>query len=168
MTAKSKAARTLAAVLLVWALFFAWRFHGKSRIQSLQTLRQVQISLTETDNETLLECIVIPAAIQGRSRPEQTRFLRKALLDELSSEGILTLEQHSRFGSLMKIFPDEAEVWASLAGVNPDDCVAFRLERNGHRAEVVLAEINAPESTDESTYRIVRINNVRQMAEPHP
>ena len=67
------------------------------------------------------------------------------------------------------MFPAEAEGWARQAGVNPDDCVAFKLDRNGLRAEVVLLKpstLGSQSSTPEPSHRIVRVNNVKQMAEP--
>ena len=44
-----------------------------------------------------------------------------------------------------------------MAGVEVDNCVAFRMERGGIRAEVVLASAK-------NSYRVVRCDNVRQMA----
>lgn len=74
----------------------------------------------------------------SRTRAEQIEFISKALRDELSREGLVVLKKEGRFGSLNELFPAEADVWAVQAGVKPEDCVAFRMERNGLRAEVVL------------------------------
>jgi hypothetical protein len=54
------------------------------------------------------------------------------------------------------VFPQEAPFWAKAAGVEVADCVAFRGEKNGIRAEVVI--------TTNGAYRIIRVNNVKQMA----
>ena len=61
------------------------------------------------------------------------------------------------FGGLSDVFPIEAAGWAEQAGVKPADCLGFKLERNGIRAEVVLVREGA-------SYRVVRCNNVKQMA----
>lgn len=162
-----KALQLLATGFIVAGVLFVWR-QGTARRESLSVLNQLEAGLAESNSDTLHQSMVMPAALQGRSMPEQTQFLRKALLDELSPEGLAALKKHGRFGILTKIFPDEAEAWANQAGVAPDNCVAFRMERNGHRAEVVLVETAGSSPNTESYYRIVRVNNVRQMADAHP
>ncbi len=119
MAAKSRTLRTLIAAILIWALLSAWRSHESRRSEALETLRHIQGSLANAGAESLLEYIILPAAVQGRSAPEQVRFLRKALYDEISPDGIAALEKHGRFGPLLKLFPDEAEAWASQAARTP-------------------------------------------------
>lgn len=154
MAAKSRTLRTLIAAILIWALLSAWRSHENRRSEALETLRHIQGSLANAGAESLLEYIILPAAVQGRSAPEQVRFLRKALYDEISPDGIAALEKHGRFGPLLKLFPDEAEAWASQAGTETGDCAAFRMERNGHRAEVVLVKSGGTTNGTARFYRI--------------
>ena len=86
-------------------------------------------------------------------------FVRKALAEEVSQEGIKALQKDGQFGRLNEIFPGEAERWAEQAGVKVDDCVAFCAERNGIRAEAVLLMRG-------TSGMVVRINNVKQLANP--
>jgi hypothetical protein len=88
---------------------------------------------------------------------EQTEFLTKALRDEISPEGLAVLRREGKFGALTDLFPQEAKTWAAQAGVKPEDCVAFRMERDNIRAEVVLVR-------EGEVYRVVRCNNVKQLA----
>lgn len=153
------------AVLLAAAVY--WWVHDEPRRQSLASLTRLDSALHSTNRAQLLDLLVIPAAVQNRTAPEQSEFLAKALSDEISPEGLAALKQHGDYGPLKKLYPTEAEAWASQAGVNPDDCVAFKLDRNGLRAEVVLVKpptLHPQPSTSEPSYRIVRVNNVKQMA----
>jgi hypothetical protein len=93
---------------------------------------------------------------------EQTEFITKALRDELSAEGLEALRKGAQFGPLKELFPAEADAWASQAGVKAEDCVGLRMERNGIRAEVVL--VRSPNHESRPPFRIVRCNNVKQMA----
>lgn len=145
-----------------------WWVHNEPRRDSLASLTRLDTALhSATDRAGLLDLLIIPAALQRRTAPEQAEFIAKALKDEISPEGLAALQRHGDFGPLKKIFPAEAEGWARQAGVYPEECVAFKLERNGLRAEVVLVLIptyGAQPSTRENSYRIVRVNNVKQMA----
>lgn len=114
-------------------------------------------NLANSRGAELLDTILIPVAIQSRTPSEQEQFLTKALADEISPAGVEALKRHAEFGPLKTIFPNEAPVWCSQAGVNVDDCVAFKMERAGIRAEVVMLH-------EGQTYRLVRCTNVRQMA----
>jgi hypothetical protein len=106
-------------------------------------------------------------ALQSRTPSEQLEFITKALSDEVSLEGLAVLKKEGRFGALKEVFPVEADGWVAQAGVKLEDYVAFRLERNGLRTEVVLAcTSDSPPATHHSprhTYRIVRCNNVKQL-----
>ena len=84
-------------------------------------------------------------------------FLRKALQGEISSEGIVALKKDGEFGPLSRVFPKEAAGWANQAGVKAEDCVAFKLERNGQRSEVVLWKQGI-------TFLVLRCNNVGRLA----
>ena len=109
----------------------------------------------------------MPGSVRSKTKAEQLDFIRKSLQDEISLEGFDVLRKRAIYGSLKQIFPNEAKAWSEQAGVKPEDCVAFKLERNGQRAEVVLAKtssIEHPESSIAPMYRIVRCNNVKQLA----
>jgi hypothetical protein len=159
--------------LLVLASGFLWLKwkHDEPRRNCLQTLSQLDTALRTGNSPDLLKLICTPAAIQGRTAPEQAEFLTKALADEISPEGLVVLQREGQFGVLRNLFPAEAEGWAKQAGVKSEDCVAFKLERNGLRAEVVLTaeqdgrgQASEDRSQPERHYRIVRLNNVKQLA----
>lgn len=140
----------------VVAFFMVWQ-HGQPRREAVTEVSHLAKCLTSPNGSDLLDTILMPVAIQSRTPAEQTEFLVKALSDEISPEGVIALKQHAEFGPLKSIFPNEASIWSSQAGVNADDCVAFKMERGGIRAEVVMLR-------DGQTYRIIRCNNVKQMA----
>ncbi|MCB1208709.1 MAG: hypothetical protein KDK97_05260 [Verrucomicrobiales bacterium] len=73
---------------------------------------------------------------------------------------MVVLARDGKFGSLEALFPGEAKVWAGAYAVNVDECVAFKLQRGGLCAELVL------HGEPDSTYRILRCNDIRQLAEP--
>ena len=152
------------ALLLIVAVvsWLRWK-EGEPRRLAIQTLSELDTAVRSGNSPDLLKIVCTPAAIQGRTAPEQAEFLSKALADEISPEGLTVLQRHASFGALTNLFPAEAEKWAKQAGVRPEDCVAFKLERSGVRAEVVLAEDPALGSPH-SVFRIVRCNNVKQMA----
>lgn len=104
----------------------------------------------------MLQTVMLPQALRGRTVSEQAEFLSKALRNEISPEGLAVLRREGKFGSLTNLFPAEARAWAEQAGVKPEDCVAFRMERDSIRAEVVLVR-------EDEAYRVVRCNNVKQL-----
>ena len=114
-------------------------------------------NLANHQGSDLLETVLIPTTIRSQTPAEQQEFLTKALADEISPAGVEALKHHAEFGPLESIFPSEAPVWCQQAGVNADDCVAFKMEHDGIRAEVVLVH-------NGQSYRVVRCNNVKQMA----
>ena len=67
------------------------------------------------------------------------------------------LARKGTFGPLLTVLSVPGPRWARQAGVNPSNCVAFQMVRDGLRAELVLA-------TNMTHWRVVRRNNVRQMA----
>lgn len=156
----------LAAALLVGIVLYGW-LHDAPRRASLACLTRLDAVLHSASREELLDLVILPAAVRQRSAAEQSEFLAKALQNETSPEGLAVLRQRAAYGPLNKLFPAEAGGWAAQAGVSPDDCVAFKLERNGIRAEVVLLKPSNYESEvthGKAPYRIVRVNNVKQMA----
>lgn len=139
-----------------WLLWTQWK-QGEPRRTAVASLTNFQRSLDAAEAAAVLDSLVIPPSLAARTTAEQAEFVKKALHDEVSEAGIAALRKHASFGPLGEIFPEEAKQWASLAGAAPDQCVAFRMERSGVRAEVVLVRF-------EDTYKIIRCNNVKQMA----
>jgi hypothetical protein len=146
----------LLLVFVVGLLWVRWRQDEPRRI-SLNTLQTLAQALDTGQAGALLSSLTLPQALQGRTPQEQVEFITKALRDEISPEGIIVLKRQGAFGPLEKLFPADAEAWAKQAGVSPNECVAFRLEKNGLLAEVVL-------HIHEKSCRVVRCNNVKQMA----
>jgi len=147
-------------------MWFQWQ-RDTPRRNSFRAVQTFATALNSGDADALLQTVVLPAAVAGRTPAEQTEFLTKALRDEISPEGLAVLRREGQFGSLQELFPQEATAWATQAGVKLEDCVAFKLERNGLRAEVMLVKLSSiehPESSIAPGYRIVRCNNVKQMA----
>ncbi len=161
-----RAWRTLGISLLLLIVaggVWLWWKKDEPRRTALAPLQNLANALHRGDSTKLLEAVSIPEAIRGRTTAEQAEFLNKALRDEISPEGLKVLRREGEFGSLTNLFPAEAKIWAEQAGVNPEDCVAFKLERNGLRAEVVLAYDSALRAPN-SALKIVRCNNVKQLA----
>ena len=152
-------------LVVVAAVWLRWK-DGEPRRLAIQTLSQLDTALRTGNSPDLLKLICTPAAIQGRTAPEQAEFLTKALADEISPEGLAVLQREGSFGPLTNLFPVEAAQWAKQAGVKPEDCVAFKLERNGLRAEVVLARPSTLNSQPSTGFRVLRCNNVKQLAQP--
>src|SRR5258707_11420212 len=122
--------------LLVLASCFLWHSwkQDEPRRNSLTALHDLHDALGSNNADSLLNAIVLPQALQSRTEPEQVEFLRKALQDEISSEGLAALKSKGKFGSLNQIFPREGEAWARQAVAKPEDCVAFKMEEAGIRA----------------------------------
>ena len=127
------------------------------RYRGLKVLSGLNSRLCARGSGSVVEFLVLPQALAGRSPQEQEIFTQKALAEELSEDGLKVLRKVAQFGPLMRLFPNEGLAWATQAGVKAEDCVAFRAERAGIRTEVVLI-------LDEDSCRVVRCNNVRQLA----
>jgi hypothetical protein len=145
----------VATVLAVISGILFWQ-HGQPRRVALQEISKLADNLANQHGSELLEIVVMPAAIRSQTPAEKQEFLTKALADEISPEGVLALKNHAQFGLAKLIFPDEYANWCQQAGVDAGDCVAFKMERGGVRAEVLLVH-------DGQIYRVVRCNNVKQM-----
>jgi len=154
---------TFGILALVLAGSFCWFFwkRDEPRRAAFHSLEQFAAALETGDSASLLNEIAPPQAIHGRTAAEQTEFLQKALRDEVSADGLQALKKDGVFGPAKELFPAEAANWAKQAGVRLEDCVAFKLERDGLRTEVVLVR-------DGQKYRIVRCNNVKQLAAAKP
>lgn len=160
MRSKQKVGVALLAIVLLGAAAYWW-MHDAPRRQALASLSRLDAALHAGSRTELLDLLILPATVRGRSAAEQSEFLAKALNDEVSAEGLAVLRKEGAYGRLKEVFPAEAEAWATQANVNAADCVAFKLERHGLRAEVVVLKPSSPDAL----YRIVRVNNVKQLAE---
>jgi hypothetical protein len=139
--------------------YLYWQKRGvdQPRQASIQALQRLGMALDGGPQSDLLNVVFLPPSMGGRTPEEHADFLRKALKDEVSPEGIAILGRTGRYGALTEVFPDEAQRWSELFGVKAADCVAFRAEKNGLRAEVVIC-------TNGPMPKIMRVNNVRQLA----
>jgi hypothetical protein len=145
-----------ALALGVGGVFLYWQ-HGQPRRDALQSIYRLATNLANQRGSELLDIVLMPAAVRSQTSAEQQEFVTKALADEVSPEGVVALKHHAEFGPAKSVFPVECANWCQQAGVNADDCIAFKMERAGIRAEVVLLR-------EGETYRVVRCNNVKQMA----
>lgn len=154
-----KSWRICVMVLLLAAALMSYRTwqNGEPRREALAALARLEIALNGSSAEALLQIVHLPSATRQKTEVEQIEFLRRALGEEISGEGLRVLKQQAQFGSLLNLFPDDGPRWASLAGVNPQECVALKLERVGLRTEVVLHVAGRD-------HRLVRCNNVKQLA----
>jgi hypothetical protein len=148
-----------ATVLVVGAgVFHFWRA-GAPKRESLRALAHLESCLTTAGQVGALDTAVrVPLGRIEQTVWEREEFLRKALRDEVSPEGIAVMKREGTFGPLREVFPAEAEKWGTLFGVRPEDCFAMRMERKGLRAEVVVLAKGGE-------YRVLRCNNVKQMAD---
>lgn len=156
-------AGTVTVVLIAVSIGFLLWQKGAPRRSCLQTAAHLQAALQSGDSAQILASIALPASLQGRTVAEQSEFLLKSLADEISADGLAVLQRDGQFDSLTNLFPAEAQQWAAQAGVPVENCLAFKLQRNGLRAELVLAP-DSPYRTSHPTFRVVRCNNVKQMA----
>jgi len=148
--------------VLVLAGIIAHRAHrrrlaDRPRRDALAFAAQFEQTLSGENQLDVRDFVVVPGAYRSRTVPEQEEFLRKALTDEISPEGLEVLEREGEYGTLKEVFPERGENWARQFSVCADACVAFRAERNGLQAELVLFVTNG-------SHLIVRCNNVKQLA----
>lgn len=146
----------VATGVAVGAAVMLWQ-RGQPRRNALQEVSKLAVNLENNRGAELLNNILIPLAVQSRTQTEQQEFITKVLADEISPAGVAALKRQAEFGPLKIIFPNEAPAWCSQAGVNVDQCVAFKMERAGIRAEVVMLH-------EGQNYRVIRCNNVKQMS----
>ena len=155
MKARHITAVIILSIFTACFLWLRWK-HDEPKRHSLKALQSLCTAI-DSKSSAILDEIVLPRALTSRTAAELTEFFSKALGDEIPVDGIGALKKNASFGPLNELFSEEAARWAMQAGVNADDCVAFRMERNGIRAEVVLVLTG-------NQYRVVRCNNVKQMA----
>lgn len=116
-----------------------------------------RLSAADGTGGGLHNMVALPAVYDQRTTQEQDDFIRRALKDEISEDGLRVLVEIGEFGPLREMFPAEAEAWTKPHGINPGECVAFRASKDSLPAELVL-------HVTQSGYRIVRCNNIRQLA----
>ena len=109
----------------------------------------------QTDD--ILDLVAVPPSIVAQSKTDQSVAIRDFLKDEFSPDGLEALRKGAVFGPLVDVFPEDGKRWAESVGIPTAECVAFRMDRNKIRAEVVLYQTP-------TGYRILRLNNVKQMA----
>lgn len=143
--------------VVIWVVFSRKGEGPSAEEERAQTVTTVFVAALDEPEATLREKVVVPAAYVSRTGQEQEDFLRKAFRDEISSEGLRVLHQEAEFGPLLSLFPVDGRKWAAQLGVNPTNCVAWRTGRDNLRAELVLLRSGGG-------YRIVRCNNVQQLA----
>jgi hypothetical protein len=148
----------LIAIGAIWG-WFAWKGHQAQapKRQAMSFAQSFESSLTSGDLSTVRDLTILPPVYQSRTKQEQEDFLGKALRDEISEEGLLVLQREGEFGPLLDIFPEKATAWTSPLGINPEQCVAFRLESGPLTSELVLRK------TDEG-YQVIRCNNIEESA----
>jgi hypothetical protein len=151
--------RALLLVLILCGGGWIWYMHHNDpRRAALRTLSELNAALETGNSQSLAKIVILPIALQNRTDSEKTEFMIKSLQNEISPEGLRVLSKAGTFGSLTNLFPTESIQWGKSAGVSPGDCLAFRMETGGLRAEVVLAPAAG------KTYRVIRCNNVSQLA----
>ena len=153
----------LIAILACIAFVFTWKNWQVSRpkrmaIQYVNRFSEMVTAKSADGNP--FEMVLLPSVYRQRTVQEQNDFVRKALMDEISEEGVRVIASKGEFGTLREMFPVEAESWTKPHGINPDECVAFKASKGNIQAELVLQVI-------ENDYRIVRCNNIRQLAGPY-
>lgn len=131
---------------------------GDSKRSSLKALSRLEELVSDSNQVIPQDLVVLPEAAKSKTQAEANQWLRDLLREELSSEGIQSLKRSAQFGPLPEIFPETASMWAKSAGYRPDECFAFRMDRDGVTAEVVF--VPGPQG-----FRISRCNNVKQMAQ---
>ncbi len=150
--------KTIAVLVLTLVVVgISYRYYKRShspRAEAIQVAKLLNQALETNDADILLELISLPPAYAGRTDAEKIEFLTKALRNEISEEGLRRLMKNGEFGALLDVFPETGNEWAGKAGVDAGDCVAFRLEGNGIRSELVICTNTTPN-------RIVRANNIR-------
>lgn len=120
---------------------------------SIRVMGRLADALGRGDATAMMQLVVLPPSLGKLTEPEQQRFVREALREEVTPEGLKLLTEKGQFGPAMRIFPAEIGRWAAASGVNPTNCIAWRMGEAPLRAEVVLSPAKPP-------FRIVRCNNV--------
>jgi hypothetical protein len=112
------------------------------------------------DLQAVLDFIVLPPSLQGKSSDEVSRSLVRYLSDELSAQGLDMLRNKGNVRPLVEAFPREGTQWAQNAGVDPFDCIAITHPVNDDLLAVLVACTNVAGNT-----KIIRIDNVRHLSD---
>jgi hypothetical protein len=150
-------------VLVVCGAFFALsRYRSdEPRRDALAVISEIERALTSSEVSKTMPLLELSPSAAARSPQDQTQWIADVLRDEVSAAGLVELRRHARFGPLAEVFPEEGKRWAEAAHLTVERCVAFRMERDGIRAEVVLHQTS-------TGFRVLRCNNVKQMAPTTP
>ena len=145
-------------VLIPIGMGMFWFFDARTpRARAARVAAELCFALEHHSAAAVVKLIELPPAMRTKGDVEIQRQVLELLSDEISTDGVAALKKHGSFGALREIFPAEAAAWAAAFSVSADECVAFRMEKNGIRAEVVLLQTA-------DGFRILRCNNVKQMA----
>jgi hypothetical protein len=148
----------VAMFLLVAASALVWLQGTSPRSQAICTAFEFATAVQKDSFGSLEHLVYLPSVVSEQSGDERIRFLREVLSNEVSVAGIKALRTNGQFGPLRMIFPEQADRWAKLFQINAEDCVAFKMQRNGITAQLVLVK-------QKNEFRILRCNNVKQMGD---
>ena len=153
--ARVKATTVFLSILICLILSGIWLARARAKMQAVDAGIAFAQLVELRDSAKVESLMVIPPSLVEKTPLERKALIFELLTSEISSEGAKQIASKGQFGPLKDVFPNDAAQWA--AGVPIDDCVAFRMEREGIRAELVLLK-----SADK--HLVLRCNNVRQMA----
>ncbi len=145
----------VAVAVTAYTCYRRWE-SDEPRRQAIAFAERFEDAVSNSDR-ALRDFVIMPGAYASRTHQEQEDFLRKALRDEISAEGLAEFKRVGKYGSLLEVFPENGPKWAKQFGADPAHCVAFKAEVSGLQAELVLVKTNA-------FFRVVRCNNVAQLA----
>lgn len=117
-------------------------------------------ALTSGNSQVIGQCLVSPPHLAEANPAERQRLVLDLLESEISPEGLVVLLEEGQFGKLRDVFPSQADAWTRPYAVSPEDCVAFRLQRDLLTAELVLLRLA------DGSFRVLRCNDIRQLANP--
>ena len=158
------AARIAIPIVLIAAIAAVlwWRASVRNdRARAAEPARSLAAALASGDRAAIRQLVVTPDFLAAKSPDERDQLLLDLLASEISPGGLTILQESGQFGPLSEVFPAEADSWARAFSVSPDECVAFRMENGDNPAELVLHR-------GANGYRVLRCNNVRQLARPPP
>jgi hypothetical protein len=156
----------LATIGLAVAAFFA--LHERilhlqsSRMRAASAAYQLSEAIHRQDGKNTRGFMVAPPVFADHSQVEKGLLTLELLNNEVSAEGLDILANEGEFGPLNTLFPDQASAWLQPYGLSSDACVAFRLKRGQLTAELVLHR------QPNGSYKVIRANDIRQLAEPAP
>jgi len=152
-----------AIILAMGVIYFVFKPCNLPKINRVRKdadkiLYNLSHQIAESDQEMILKSVLVPKSMESRTPQEQGNLLIRNLKGEVSYEGIQLLLAKGKFGPLIEIFPQKGPKWARTAGVDSEQCVAYRLDKDNATAEVVFVKEN-------DQYKIVRCNDVKRVAD---